>query len=117
MIDISSEHLIAIREVPKILPARVNGKVIHISAVYRWLLRGVRGIRLDSITIGGTTYTSTEALQRFAEQLSRTSSPASVPQATSLTSPAQRRRQIDQAARRVAAVIGQTASNPVHEVR
>jgi len=69
MIDISAEHLVAIRDVPKLVPARGNGKRIHISAVYRWLLRGVRGIRLESVTIGGTTYTSTEAVQRFADQL------------------------------------------------
>jgi hypothetical protein len=28
--------------------------------------RGIKGVRLDAIRIGGTTYTSREALQRFA---------------------------------------------------
>ena len=37
-----------------------------ISAIYRWMQRGIKGVRLDAIRIGGTTYTSREALQRFA---------------------------------------------------
>ncbi len=70
MINLSSETLISIREAPRHLPKRPNGKRIHISACYRWISRGVRGVRLDSIKIGGSTYTSTEALQRFADRLS-----------------------------------------------
>jgi len=45
---------------------RPNGKRVHISAVYRWVQRGIKGVRLEAIRIGGTTYTSREALQRFA---------------------------------------------------
>ncbi len=70
MIDLCSETLIPIREAPRHLPKRLNGKRIHISACYRWISRGVRGVRLDSIKIGGSTYTSIEALQRFANRLS-----------------------------------------------
>ena len=70
MIELSSETLIPIREAPRHLPKRPNGKRIHISACYRWISRGVRGVRLDSIKIGGSTYTSIEALQRFANRLS-----------------------------------------------
>ena len=66
MIDIASEQLVPLNEVPKLLPARGNGKRIHISAIYRWAQRGVRGTRLEVIRVGGTTYTSREALQRFA---------------------------------------------------
>lgn len=64
MINLSSETLIPIREAPRHLPKRPNGKRIHISACYRWISRGVRGVRLESIKIGGSTYASTEALQR-----------------------------------------------------
>ena len=70
MIDISQETLLPIREVPRHLPPRPNGKRVHISAVYRWTQRGIRGAVLEAIRIGGSTYTSTEALQRFAERLS-----------------------------------------------
>jgi len=107
MIDISTEHLIPIGEVPKHLPARHSGKHIHISAVYRWLLRGIRGAHLESIRIGGTSYTSTEALQRFADQLSHACSPSTPTQNSSTT---QRRSQIERATRQLAVLLGQSVS-------
>jgi hypothetical protein len=66
MIEIESETLIPLREVSKLLPVRPNGRRVHISAIYRWVQRGIKGVRLEAIRIGGTTYTSREALQRFA---------------------------------------------------
>ena len=71
MIDISAETLSPLSEAPKHLPPRPNGKRVHISACYRWISRGVRGVHLESIKIGGSTYTSKEALQRIAERRSR----------------------------------------------
>jgi Protein of unknown function (DUF1580) len=71
MIHISHETLIPLREAPRHLPCRPDGKRVHISAFYRWVSVGVRGVRLESLKVGGTTYTSLEALQRFAVQLSR----------------------------------------------
>ena len=71
MIDHHREELVPLPKVPKLLPRRPNGKRLHISTVYRWAQRGVRdGIRLETLRIGGTTYTSRQALQRFAEALS-----------------------------------------------
>lgn len=69
MIDINSEHLLAIREVPARLPARPTRRRVHISAVYRWMSRGVAGVRLEWTKVGTTRYTSAEALQRFANEL------------------------------------------------
>lgn len=70
MIDTAVENLIPLRDVPRCLPPRPNGKRLHISAVYRWALRGMKNIRLETVKIGGTTYTSREAIQRFSERLS-----------------------------------------------
>lgn len=70
MIDTASEILVPLRDVPRCLPPRPNGKRLHVSAVYRWTLRGVKGVRLETIRVGGTTYTSREAIQRFSELLS-----------------------------------------------
>jgi len=69
MIPIHEENLLPIREVPAELPARHNGKRVHPSTVYRWTKIGVRGIRLECVGIGGRTYTSIEAIQRFGECL------------------------------------------------
>jgi hypothetical protein len=38
---------------------------VHVATVHRWRLRGVRGVRLETIAIGGLRYTSREALERF----------------------------------------------------
>jgi hypothetical protein len=90
VIDLTSEQLVSLHDVPKLLPPRPNGKRLHISAIYRWAQRGIRGTRLEVIRVGGTTYTSREALQRF-------SSPASAPDHTINHNTAARQRQIDQA--------------------
>lgn len=95
MIEIESETLVPLREVSKLLPSRPNGKRVHISAIYRWVQRGIKGIRLDAIRIGGTTYTSREALQRFAL-------PAGAPHFESMTPLSKaRQKQIDKAVQRL----------------
>ena len=68
MIDLHSEQLIPLNQVPKYLPKRKTGKAIHISAIYRWIQKGLKGVKLESIRVGGTSYTSRQALQRFAEK-------------------------------------------------
>lgn len=71
MIPIQGETLIPLRDVPRQLPAKSNAKRVHISACYRWVSTGVHGVVLESLKVGGTTYTSIEALERFAHKLSR----------------------------------------------
>ena len=70
MIEIAKESLISLHEIPQRLPPRRSGRPVHMSTVYRWIQRGVRGVRLEAVRIGGILSTSREALQRFAEQLS-----------------------------------------------
>jgi len=53
----------------KIAPASGARKRPHFSTLYRWALKGFRGVRLETIRIGGTLCTSKEALQRFADHL------------------------------------------------
>ena len=69
MIDIKSENLLTVRQAARRIPGRRRGKSIHITAVYRWIQGGVHGVHLAAAQIGGTTYTSVEALQRFSEAL------------------------------------------------
>lgn len=102
MIDTGVENLIPLRDVPRCLPPRPNGKRLHISAVYRWTLRGVRGVRLETVKIGGTTYTSREAIQRFSERLA---GPESSPQLVNPVSRGRQRR-IEQANAAVAMALG-----------
>lgn len=73
MIDPLTEQVISLREATKCLPVRRRGKPVHISCIYRWTLNGCKGIKLESIQIGGTRCTSREALGRFFERLSQAS--------------------------------------------
>jgi hypothetical protein len=91
MIQLQVEQLVALGEVPQVLPRRGQGKRLHVSSVYRWVTRGVRGILLETLRVGGSTYTSLEALQRFAERLSPRS------QGAAPANPGQRRRAVARA--------------------
>ena len=62
--SLDGEQLVAISQVPDFIPPR-RGKKLHMSTVYRWVLKGARGKILDSALLGGVRYTSLEALQRF----------------------------------------------------
>ncbi len=67
------------------------------ATLYRWALKGVRGVRLETVMMGGRRYTSDEAVDRFFARLSE-------PQATPTAPPSKlRAAQIDQAARRAEA--------------
>ena len=78
MIQIHSERLIPIPKVPAYLESRGFHRV-HISAVYRWTKSGSRGVRLESLRIGGQKVTSIEAIQRFIEATTRNSTGGSLP--------------------------------------
>jgi hypothetical protein len=92
------DTLVPLRDVPKLLPPRPNGKRIHISACYRWITRGVRGVTLEVVKIGGSTYTSLEAISRFAAALAPQTNGHSTPAPITSRS---RQRRIDQAAYRL----------------
>jgi len=61
MIDISAEQLLTLSQAARSLPGKVN-----VSTLWRWYQRGCRGVRLETVVIGGRRYTSKEALERFA---------------------------------------------------
>jgi len=64
MIDVTSETLILPTEVTQVLPKQ-KGKKTNLSTIYRWMQHGICGVRLEFVCIGGTRFTSTQALNRF----------------------------------------------------
>ena len=60
-IDIRIESLVKLSDVPAWCEENVGNRV-HRSTVHRWRLRGVRGIKLATLLVGGIRYTSAEAL-------------------------------------------------------
>jgi len=97
---------------PMTLPAACQwlgqrtGRVPATSTMWRWCLKGVRGgVRLESFRVGGTTYVTPAMIQRFIEATSSSATGAagaSCAPAVDEGSRDDRRRQIDEAQRRLA---------------
>ncbi len=60
LIDIDTEDLIPFQEAPQHIPGTPCVQTLH-----RWRVRGVWGVKLETILFGGIRYTSREALHRF----------------------------------------------------
>ena len=73
-IDIENEQLLGLRDAAAHVTTkyrnRRGGRAMHISTICRWISRGIKGVKLESIAIGGTRATSVEALNRFFARLS-----------------------------------------------
>lgn len=64
MIDIATEDLVPLKDLPKSLPKR-NGRPVAITTVWRWATAGLKGVRLETILIGGQRFSSLAAFHRF----------------------------------------------------
>lgn len=62
------EHTVFLSEIPSRCPTQA-GRRVHLSTALRWVTRGVRGVRLEAVRLGGRWVTSLEALDRFAARL------------------------------------------------
>jgi hypothetical protein len=58
--SILDESTLSLGEATKIIPGSP-----HISTVWRWTRRGVRGVLLETFSVGGKRFTSVEAVRRF----------------------------------------------------
>lgn len=66
-IDIHTEELLELNKVPADLEHR-TGKRLNVATIYRWASRGIAGIQLETILVGGNRFTSAQALNRFFTQ-------------------------------------------------
>lgn len=64
------ESLLSLSEATNEL-ARVRGKKPHVSTLWRWAKKGIRGVKLEVICVGGQIITSKEALDRFCKNLAK----------------------------------------------
>jgi hypothetical protein len=63
---------------------------VNTATLWRWCTEGVRGVKLESIVVGGIRYTSRPALERFFSATT-----AAADQGHAATSPGARRRKIE----------------------
>jgi hypothetical protein len=50
-------------------PSGAPGRRPHAATVHRWILRGVGGVHLEAVKLGGRWATSVEAVDRFIDRL------------------------------------------------
>lgn len=93
MLDITQEEVLSLTEATKRVPRRRQGKRPNVATMYRWAQRGCKGVRLETIQVGGTKCTSVEALQRFFDRLSANA--AAAPPAPVTTSREYKRIQVN----------------------
>jgi hypothetical protein len=87
-VNLTGETLLTLAEAARSLPGRP-----HLSTLQRWRLRGVRGVKLETILVGGRRVTSQEAIERFAAATTAAADGSSLATRTSR----QRQRDIDRA--------------------
>ena len=76
-IDLRQDSLLTLSAAAQSLPGRP-----HVSTLHRWRLRGSKGIKLETVMIGGVRYTSLEALQKFVEQTTAAADGQPIPRRT-----------------------------------
>ncbi len=73
-IDIQNETVCTVTEAAKLFPGRP-----HIATVWRYVHTGVRGLRLETIKVGGKRFTSHEAVERFIERVTAAADGREIP--------------------------------------
>jgi hypothetical protein len=112
--NLAEERPMSLPEAASHISKITGGKKPNLSTIWRWCLRGCKGVTLESICIGGKRYVTVFAIERFIEARSRNEPPATptAVTATSHASPyverhaARRRAEIEDARRRLDEVAG-----------
>lgn len=76
-----SETFISLKDAASSFPGNVS---VCYETIRRWATDGIRGIRLETIRIGGRRKTTREACQRFIERVTATDVRHDEPESTEL---------------------------------
>jgi hypothetical protein len=74
-IDPVTEETFPLNHAPERLHFRKEGRPVCVQTVWRWALKGLRGIKLETLKIGGIRVTSEAALRRFFAAVNDAGSP------------------------------------------
>ncbi len=66
---IRSENPVDLQKAASIFPRGDLFRSVSVRSVFRWIIGGKRGIKLEAVRIGGKWYTSVEAISRFCERV------------------------------------------------
>lgn len=79
-IDPLTDELLTLPQAAALFPRRRGGAKVSTSTLWRWYSRGSRGVRLEIARIGGSVYTTRDAIRDFIQARS-VAGGAAVPQA------------------------------------
>ena len=74
MIDVFQEELLTLSQAARALPA-IDGKRVHPSTIFRWIVDGVRGVKLEHVRVGRRICTTEAALTKFMNALAEAPKP------------------------------------------
>lgn len=81
--DIESNELLSLAQAAKACPA-VDGKRPHASTIWRWMRKGIGGVRLEHVRIGRRVVTTRPALDDFFRATAAASNPAPMPKPSAI---------------------------------
>ena len=70
MIDAATENLIRFQKASRHIASNPS-----VCALHRWRLSGVRGVKLETLLVGGVRFTRVEAIARFIAEQNRDEPP------------------------------------------
>lgn len=86
---IMQEQFLTLTQAADLLPTRP-----HVSTLWRWARKGLKGIRLEYRRMGGRVYTSAQALDRFGARLAALDDNPPAPAPKVRRTPAERARAV-----------------------
>lgn len=94
----------------------ITGKRPAVTTIWRWCLKGCRGVRLESVCIGGRRYVTIPAIERFINRSNQSAEPPAAAveklSKTELAYRAMRQAQIEAAMKKLDEVLGPKRRNP-----
>jgi len=109
------ERPISLKDACKYL-GEVTGKRPALTTVWRWCSKGCRGVRLESVCIGGRRYVTIPAIERFINGSNRPAEPPAPPvetlSKTEAAYRAMRKAQIDAAMKKLDEMLGPKRRKP-----
>ena len=99
MINTESDQLLSLNEAARACPS-VDGKKPHCSTLWRWMQKGVRGVRLEHVKIGRRIVTTRHSLETFFRELADAPMPSPTPAPTAPRGRTSKQRERDLAAAR-----------------
>ncbi len=65
MIDTTLEHPVPLSVLAREVVNREGRRGVNVSTLWRWIQRGIHGVRLESTLVGGIRMSTRQALARF----------------------------------------------------